>query len=146
MLGDFKAEVQNNFPKDFCNLYGMKCLIRVPTCYKNLKNLACIDLMLAKANRSFQNSCTVETGLSDFHKMNVTALKIYFRKREAKVISCKDYRNFSNDDFRQQVLKDIIKTTETGETISYESLLKEQSCKLYNNKYMIASAQITSKF
>ena len=86
MLGDFKAEVQNNFPKDFCSLYGMKNLIRVPTCYKNPKNLAYIDLMLAKANRSFQNSCTVETGLSDFHKMNVTALKIYFRKREAKVI------------------------------------------------------------
>ena len=28
--------------------------------------------MLTNSNRSFQNSCTIETGLSDFHKMIVS--------------------------------------------------------------------------
>ena len=89
-----------------CDLYGIKSLIRVPTCYKNPANPTCIDLMLTNSNRSFQNSCTIETGLSDFHKMIVSVLQIYFQKREAKVINYWDYRNFSNEEFRQQVPKD----------------------------------------
>ena len=79
--------------------------------------------MLTNSNRSFQNSCTIETGLSDFHKMIVTVLKIYFQKREAKVINYRDYRNFSNEEFRQQVLKDILKATQNGDIVSYESFL-----------------------
>ena len=82
----------------------MKSLIRVPTCYKNPANLTCMDMMLTNSNRSFQNFCTIETGLSDFHKMIVTVLKIYFQKREAKVINCRDYQNFGNEKFRQQAL------------------------------------------
>ena len=78
----------------------MKSLIRVPTCYKNQANPTCIDLMLTNYNWSFQSSCTFETGLSDFHKMTVTVLKIYFQKREAKVVTYRDYRNFSNEEFR----------------------------------------------
>ena len=79
LLGDFNAEVENNFLKEFCDFHGMKSLIRVPTCYKNPANPTCIDLMLTNSNRSFQKSCTIEAGLSDFHKMIVTVLKIYFQ-------------------------------------------------------------------
>ena len=55
--------------------------------------------------------------------MIVTVLKIYFQKREAKVINYRDYRNFSNEEFRQQVLKDILKATQNGDIVSYESFL-----------------------
>ena len=72
-----------------------------------LANPTCIDLMLTNSNQSFQNSYTIETGLSDFYKMIVTVSKVYFQKREAKIINYRDYRNFSNEKFRQQVLKDI---------------------------------------
>ena len=70
----------------------MKSFIRVPTCYKNPANPTCINPMLTNSNRSFQNSCTIKTGLSDFYKMIVTILKICFQKREAKVIN---YRRLS---------------------------------------------------
>ena len=60
LLGDFNAKVENNFLKEFCDLYGMKSLIRIPTCYKNPANPTCIDLMLTNSKRSFQNSCTME--------------------------------------------------------------------------------------
>ena len=75
-------------------------MIRVPTCYKNPANSTGIDLMLTNSNRCFQNSSTIETGLSDFHKMIVTVLKTCFQKREAKVINYRDYRNFSNEELR----------------------------------------------
>ena len=123
LLGGFNSEVENNFLKEFCESYGMKSLIRIPTCYTNPANPKCIDLMLTNSNRTFQNSCTIETGLSDFHKMIVTVLKIYFQKREAKVINYRDYQNFSNEEFRQQVLKDILKATQNSDIVSYEPFL-----------------------
>ena len=101
----------------------MKSLIRIPICYKNPANPTCIDLMLTNANRSFQNSCTIETGLFDFHKMIVTLLKIYFQKRKAKIINYRDYWNFSNEELRQQVLKDTVKTTQNDDIVSYEYFL-----------------------
>ena len=100
LLGDFNAEIENNFLKEFCDLHGMKSLVRIPTCYKNPANPTCIDLMLANSDWSFVNSFTIETGLPDFHKMIVNVLKIYFQKREATVINYRDYRNFSNEEFR----------------------------------------------
>ena len=79
--------------------------------------------MLTNPNWSFENFCTIETGLFDLHKMIVTVLKIYFQKREAKVVNYRDYQNFSNEEFRQQVLMDILKTTQNGDIVSYESFL-----------------------
>ena len=94
-------------------------MIRVPICYKNPANLTCIDLMLTNSYQSFQNSSTIETELSDFYRMIVTILKIYFQKREAKVIKYRDYRNFANEELRQQALKYILKTTQIGDIVCY---------------------------
>ena len=55
--------------------------------------------------------------------MIVTVLKIYFQKWEAKVINYTDYRNFSNEEFRQQLLNDTLKTTQNGDIVSCESFL-----------------------
>ena len=80
--------------------------------------------MLTNSNRSFQNSCTVETGLSDFHKMIVTGLKIYSQKREAKVINYRDIKNsLIKNEFKQQILKNILKTTQNGDIVPYQSFL-----------------------
>ena len=63
LLGDFNAEVESNFLKEFCERFlWNESLIKIPTCYKNPANPTCIDLMLTNSNRSFQNSCTIETG------------------------------------------------------------------------------------
>ena len=101
----------------------MKTLIRVQTCYENPANPTCIDLMLTNSDRSFQNSYTIETGLSDSHKMVVIVLKIYFQKMKARVIYYRYYGNFSNEEFIQQVLNDILKAIQNGDVISCESIL-----------------------
>ena len=89
------------FFKELYNLFGMKTLIRVQTCYENPANPTCIDLMLTNSDRSFQNSHTIETGLSDSHKMVVIVLKIYSQKMKARVIYYRYYGNFSNEEFIQ---------------------------------------------
>ena len=50
-------------------------------------------------------------------------MKIYFQEREAKVSNYRDYRNFPNEELRQQVLQDILKATQKSYTVSYESFL-----------------------
>ena len=50
--------------------------------------------------RSFQNSPVIDTGLSDYHKMTVTALRSNFQKAKPKIIMSWDYKEFSNNKFR----------------------------------------------
>ena len=46
---------------------------------------------------SFCNSDTLETGLSDFHKLTLPVLKTFFKKQSPKVISYRNYKNSLSD-------------------------------------------------
>ena len=61
------------------------------TCYKNPDKPTYIDLILTNCPGSFQNSCVIETGLSDFHKMIVTVMKASYRKIEPRIINYRDW-------------------------------------------------------
>ena len=52
------------------------------------------NLIITNKPRSFQNSCTFKTGLSDFHKMTLTVLKSHFEKQKQRVLNTKT-TNFS---------------------------------------------------
>ena len=94
-LGDFNPGVLETPMTSFCKSYNLKSIIKQPTCFKNPEKPSCIDLILTNRPKSFQSTCVVETGLSDFHRMTVSVLKMYFIKLPPKV---KIYRNFSNYD------------------------------------------------
>ena len=70
ILGDFNTEMEEQQIKAFCDNCGLKSLIRQPT-----GNSTFIDLILTNAPQKFQNTCVLETGLSEFHfhLMTVTA-------------------------------------------------------------------------
>ena len=72
IFGDFNSEIKEDAMDDFCNLYCLKSLIKVPTCFKSTKNPSCIDLILTNRPHNFQNSTALETGLSDFHLLTVS--------------------------------------------------------------------------
>ena len=67
-MGDFNAETNEPAISDFCEIYNTKNIIKEKTCFKIPENPTCIDLILTKGPRSFENSSVVETRLSDFHK------------------------------------------------------------------------------
>ena len=95
IFGDFNCEMEEESLSYFCRLYGLTCLIKEPTCFKNPENPSCIDLMLTNRRSCLQNSLTVETGLSDFHKLTVTVLKTSFRKMPPKIIKYRHYKTNS---------------------------------------------------
>ena len=114
VMGDFNSEFKEGPIKLFCESYNLKSLIKTPTCYKNPTNPTCIDLILTNRFNSFQNSITIETGLSDFHKMTVTVMKSHFQKKGPRLLMYRNY-NFNESLFRDEL------TQEMGKNCSEEN-------------------------
>ena len=107
IMGDFNCEPKNNILVEFFNLLNFKNLVKEPTSYKNPENPRLIDLIITNRSKMFQNTINVESGLSDFHKMTVTVLKTCFKKCKPQIISYRDYKHFSNLNFRMELLKKL---------------------------------------
>ena len=84
-------------------VFDLQNLIKV--CYKNVNNSSSIDVMLTNRNRSFQNTMVIETGLSDHHKMTITVLKTYFKKKDPIIINYRYYQQLNEFEFRNDLLK-----------------------------------------
>ena len=80
-------------------------MINKPTCFKKREKPSCVDLILTNCPRSFQNSCAIETGLSDFHKPLVTVMKTTYKKSQPKIIIHRSYKYFNNESFREELLQ-----------------------------------------
>ena len=87
----------------------LRVSLKKPTSFKNPENPYYIDLMLTNSPNSFKNSCAIETGLSDFHKITETILKIKSEKLKPRIEHYKDYKTktLSNDKFREYLLSKL---------------------------------------
>ena len=121
LAGDFNIQEGECSIQNFLDEFHAKKLVKEVTCFKNIENPSCIDLFLTNSWQSFQNTTTVSTGLSDFHKMIITVLKTTFPKAKPKVITYRDYSKFVKEDFHQKLKSNImagnVKDYETLETI-----------------------------
>ena len=79
IMGDLNSEVSENCLNGFCNVNSLKILNRGQTCFKNPNNPSCIDLFLTNRQQCFQQTCAIETDISDLHKMVVTVMKIHYK-------------------------------------------------------------------
>ena len=104
-LGDFNAGVEDSSVKNFCSSYNLTSMISRPACYKKPEKPSCIDLILTNCPRSFRNSCAIETGLSDIHKLVVTAMKTTYKKLQPKIINYRSYKYFNNESFREELIQ-----------------------------------------
>ena len=82
-----------------------KSLIKIQPVLK-IRKILLLDLILTNSPYSFQNSCVIETGLSDFHKMIVSVMKITFQKLKPRIAPYRDYQ-FSNNNFRKKLLENL---------------------------------------
>ena len=117
-LGDFNSEFSEPCLNDFCDIYNLKNLVKDPTCYKNPDNPSCIDLFRTNRPRTFQCTTTIETGISDFQKWVVTALKTFYKKQRPKIIHYRNYKNFDNGNFRRDLKKELLKFDVTNAPLS----------------------------
>ena len=106
-IGDFNSEITEFAMKHFCDIYDLKNLVNVPTCYKNPLKSPCIDLFLTNFSRIFQDTQVI--GLSDFHKINITVLKMFFSKQKHETVFFRNYKKFDNSAFREALNRELIK-------------------------------------
>ena len=79
LLCDLNSEPTKSEVRDFCQIYGCKNLNKDNTCFKNLEKLSCIDLIITNRWKWFRKFMTLETWLSDFHKMTSTLMKVFYK-------------------------------------------------------------------
>ena len=107
LAGDFNVEEDESCIKDFMNEFNATNLVKENTCFKNPNNPSCIDLFLTNCGNSFQNTTTVSTGLSDFHKMTITILKTTFPKAKPKIIPYRDFSKYKENEFAEELKKNL---------------------------------------
>ena len=76
------------------------CITIVHVCIALALNPSSIDLILTNKFRSFQNSLTLETGLSDHHKLTTTVMRSFFPKQAPLHIIYRDFKNYDHTIFR----------------------------------------------
>ena len=89
---------------------------------KYLEFISCIDLLITNCSRSFQETQVIETGVSDFHEMNLTVLKMFFTKQKYETIFYKNYKKFDNLKIKEALNRKQIEHDLNN--IDYENLLE----------------------
>ena len=56
IIGNFTVDVKEVSLHLLCNQYKLKSLNKDPTCYKNIGNSSCIDLLLTNSAKSFEST------------------------------------------------------------------------------------------
>ena len=148
LAGDFNVEEEEYCLRDFLYEFNAKNLVKQKTCFKSIQNPSCIDLFLTNCHQSFQNTTTVSTGLSDFHKMIVTVMKTTVPKAKPKIVQYRDYKNFVEGNFRtelrnklnNQVIRTYIKFEEIFlEVLNKHAPFKKKVFRANHKPYMTKS-------
>ena len=90
-------------------------------------NPSCIDLFITNSPLSFQNTIAVSNGLSDFHKMVITVMKMSFKKHSPRERHYRDYKYFDRTKFKNNLNEKLNEGTsnyESFETTFIEVLNK----------------------
>ena len=83
---------------------------------------------------SFQNTIILECGLSDHHKMTITVLKKYVPKQTPNLIKYRDYKNFNDQNFRQELKYNFLNIMDNMSYDNFESTFKDTLYKHVPNK------------
>ena len=105
LVGDFNAQIGEAVFDNFLDQYDLKAVNKEPTCYKNIDNPSRIDFILTNNPKSFYNTKTIPIGLSDYHQLVFSIFKTTFVKAVPKEIFYRDFKNFDQNVFDEEVSK-----------------------------------------
>ena len=89
---------------EFCDIFDLENLITDSTC-ETLNSSSSLDVIFTNKKRSFKNSGTIETGISDLHKMTITTMRVNYHRLQSIKVQYRSYKNFQEKLF----LKDLKK-------------------------------------
>ena len=95
-------EVVNPVMINFMDSQNFRILIKNNTCFKGVGS--CIDLILTNRKYCFKNTSSYETGISDHHHLIFSIIKATFASEEPKKFVYRDYKTFSRESFKNDLL------------------------------------------
>ena len=107
LVGDFNTEITGHYIESLFYEHELSNLVKEKTCFKNIQNPSCIDLLLTNNSYPFQQTTTVCSGLSDSHKLVLTVLKTSIPKGNSRQFTYRDYEKFSSLKFNIE-LKNVL--------------------------------------
>ena len=117
LLADLNSEPKEQTVQDFCQA-ARENIIKENTCFKNPANPSYIDLFLTNRPACFHSSVNIETGLFNFHKMSLSMMKVFCKKRPPNIVRYCNYNNFNNKVFINDLNEYF---TENTEFLSFDS-------------------------
>ena len=109
VIGDLNIDLsvpnndKENLLENLCDSYDLTNIMKQKTCFMSVEG-SNIDLILTNKPRSFYKTHTIETGLSDHHKMVVSFLRSHnCLKLKAKTIIYRDTKNINWDNFKHDI-------------------------------------------
>ena len=81
-----------------CDIFCLENLLGDTTC-ETSNSSSSVDVILTNKSRSFQNSSTVATGISDVHKMILTSIRANYERLKPIQIRYRSYKHFREDLF-----------------------------------------------
>ena len=103
IIGDLNTLETDEVLSDFLEEHFLYNLVNFPTCYKSTDNPSSIDLIITNKRHSFQNTTSFSTGLSDFHKLVISSMKLTFPKVSATTITYRNMKKFDRNAFRNDL-------------------------------------------
>ena len=98
IIGDINVNMlKDNQITDWLEINGVKNIIKEPTCFKGCPSL--LDVKNTNKPKRFQNSVSVDTGLSDFHNMVCVSTKFHLPKQKGTNISYRSYKSFDRSNY-----------------------------------------------
>ena len=89
--------------ENFLYQHNLTNIVKEGTCFKNSSKPSTIDLFLTNNSSYFQNTKIFFTGLSDFHKLVTTTLKISIPKNKPLQINYRNYKHFNEYSFNEDL-------------------------------------------
>ena len=83
LIGDFDIFHDDKLLREFCNSFSLGHIIKTLTCYIG-SSTSSIDHNITNMTSLFMKPCTVETGISDYHKLIMSICRMTFAKGKSK--------------------------------------------------------------
>ena len=101
VFGDLNRNMlQTNVLYDLCEIYGLRNLVKGPTCFKSSTNPTQIDGFLTNMPRCFVDTFNVDLGSSDFHNCVGIAARLHAPPQTRRKIVYRSMKNFSEEAYQ----------------------------------------------
>ena len=124
VIGDFNMDPQNKLILSFMEMQQLQNLVNFKTCFKSSEG-SCIDLILSNKKNCLQYTGSLDTDLSDYHRLIYTMLRSTYSKAPPREIIYRDYKLFSEQKFLTDLSEKFHNDTNYLFVNDYDSFEKE---------------------